>query len=928
MNVRASETGLLAFLLSLVLISLAGLGNAQPPCRGDIDGDGRITPADITLLTAVLTSEESDPVVVTRADVNGDGTVSAADLVAIVPLNGNSCLPTPTVTRTGSTPTRTASATPTSSAPTRTPTPTHTLGSPPPTATDTPTPGPPTSTPTMTPTVTPTQVCTVQSVTAGATPVVINGQLTTSSCHRLVQGAERSVDVYTVMGAPGTAIRIDVTATGAAPITPLVALTDAGGQFGAGAVEGAPPFEFLVTTSKPYTFMIASTSATAPVGPYTLTLTSIACPPPIPLTLGSATVVHTGAITGNECPDPETPSTKLLSNAANVFSFTVSQAPGDVSIRMQQSSAQDSLQAQFYVRGPNQVPGGGWYNGVEILPLTNDTDCSNGGATTCASGRFLALEPGTYTIVASANGGTGAYSLSLSSPPCPATALSGIPATGPLQCNPHGCACSPQDGAPAVCGGTFTANTACAAPLPITNISDGAPADTNSPAALYTFTANAGDVISVVMTSDDDAHLYLLGPAPQNLLIAQDDNSGANDLNPNVGETDAELAATLAKAGTYTIVAANNNQIDPSSPVNYSLYVQQCPVKAILSSNQPVQSQFTTSDCIGYGSIPYRSYAFSGTARQFVSASMTSGDVDAFVRILGPDGSQVQNDNDPFQSGVTDARASRILPQDGMYFVEVSSSVPNGSVDLTTLPQFTVEAQTCQPKPASPGTINGAFTASSCVLSSGQAFDVYTFTPSTVPNVASILPPSNGCVLNLLAEGPQTPDQGCGTGITEMPLLNTTPYGFIVAANDPTITGSYTVKFASCPLQTLALGDVRTGTLTAATCAGADGAPGSWFLIRGPADLFQFNAPITGSVSANFPTALVLTDIESSTPVVPPDFSEDPTPPDPMFPYPTAPSTLPPPPFGGDLAVILRITGATPTDSGQYTVTVDPAAFD
>ena len=133
-----------------------------------------------------------------------------------------------------------------------------------------------------------------------------------------------------------------------------------------------------------------------------------------------------------------------------------------------------------------------------------------------------------------------------------------------------------------------TTRTTWAAPLPIPVISDDTP-ELASPADVYTFTTtSAGEVISVTMESDDDAHLYLLGPASAgNPLVAEDDDSG-----PVSGTLDAQLAATLIVPGTYTLVAANNSMLlppDPEEPgdlgdsIDYKLFIQKCPVLGALN---------------------------------------------------------------------------------------------------------------------------------------------------------------------------------------------------------------------------------------------------------------------------------------------------------------------------------------------------------
>jgi hypothetical protein len=449
----------------------------------------------------------------------------------------------------------------------------------------------------------------------------------------------------------------------------------------------------------------------------------------------------------------------------------------------------------------------------------------------------------------------------------------------------------------------------CGPPLPIPGISDAVP-EPNSGADLYTFTAQAGDVISVEMDSDDDAHLFLYGPASAgNPRVAQDDDS--------IG-SDSQLAATLVLPGTYTIVAANNSALTPPDPtvqgdegdiVNYTLFVQKCPAVGALVAGVPRSSTFTMLDCVGFGGLPFRSYALAGTAGQFVSVSMISPDVDAAVRLLGPDGSQIYNDTDLFDPNTTDARVNRILPASGTYFVEVSASPTGGAVDVTPpLPGFTVQAQTCPTVSAVPGTVSGAFQDADCELTPGRKYDVYTFTVPAVPGqgVASIAPPNNGCIVGLYAEGLETPDSGCSdTDLVELPAVTPGTYGFMVAASDATVRGNYSVQFRNCPLTAMQFGNSRIGSLSS-TCTAADGMAADWSLLRGAADLVNFNGGVSGEVIPSF--SGLLTDFSGDSAFIG-TFSDGS---DTML------------PLGRDLAALIKVAGPTP---GTYTLHIDPASL-
>jgi len=851
--------------------------HAQEICAGDVDNDGEVTLLDVDALVPLL-FDPPELDVMQRADANGDGILSPADITKILDTQGP-CAGVPTRTST-----LTPAGTPTPTE-TRTPTVTPTFGSPTPTHTRRPTP-------------TATATCIIQPVQLGTT----NGELTMTDCQRTFVGQVRYTDAYTVVGTPGQAMTINVTGTAATgPIDPYVRVTDADGQFG--QVEGRPPVQFVVTTTQPYEIQVASHPNTSQqLGPYQMTLTLTPCPAPVVLSAPSS-VRNAVRLDGSECPDPGAPSTFNQISLADVYTFTVSQVPFNVNIFIEPQNQDSDMDPAFSVIGPD---------GFEVVTQDQDDDAP-GAVGTEAQARFLALQTGTYTVIVTGGGCNPSnpdagcvYNLRFTAGAPAArcvTNLPNIPATSVLTLDSR-----------MLSGDVGT--TPCAAPLPIPGTSDDTP-DPSSPAELYTFTASAGDVISVEMDSEDDAHLYLLGPAPRNALVAQDDDSG-----PLGARANAQLAATLVQPGTYTIVAANNNVLQPTTAdgpadtVEYSLIVQKCPLAGALNPSRGTEisnKPFTIFDCFGFGGVPYRSYSFVGTAGQFVTTTMqsTSSDVDAFVSVLAPDGSRVDNNNDLFDPLTTEARANLILPVDGTYYVEVSTDPEQGDrTEFLPLP-FSVSAQTCTTNPAPSGQFSGAFQESDCELTTGQKYDVYTFTPSVTPRAGTIAPPDNGCVVALLAEGPQTPDGGCSTDPIDLPLLSTRRYGFIIAGKEASTRGTYGTGLSICGLKTATYGSVVAGVLTDQSCAVADGGVADFVLLRATASLLRFNDDLSGGVTATFPLRGVLTDVLGSVGVGG-SFSDSP---DTMY------------PIGSDLGALLRVRGANASDRGSYTLTVESASF-
>jgi len=879
---------LTTYVTVLSLAVLLRAGAAQEVCRGDLDGNGQINGADADAFVLLLFNRaDIDPTLSERADTNQDEVLTVADITGILLDHGNVCedgTPTPSAT-----PTRTGN--PTLSTPTRTPT----VGGGTPTSTPTRTATrTPTSTNTRPPTPTPTQTCTTTLAQIGTT----QGALTGTDCIRRFRSRDRFTDVYSISGTVGNAIKVTVT-SGA--VSPYIMVLDAGGQFSSS--EGPSPLEFVVTTSEPYEILVTSNPDTPEqLGAYTMNLSARPCP--TPQTLGASFV---GMFSGTECPDPGAPTVGARQNPADLYTFTVNpeELPKNITISMIVTS--DSLvDPSFVIMGPD---------GHEIVVADEDT--LGGASGSDEQIRFLALQPGTYTVIATGGGGLDRYTIRLSSPTCRRSVLTNVPSTSPLR----------VDGKLYGRMGSGTNSTGCGAPLALPSNLDEVP-EPNSPADLYTLTANAGDVLSVEMESDDDPHLFVVGPAvcPEmspgcvpNQLISFDDESGA------FSAAAAHLATSIVFPGTYTIIAANNIALlppdsedpeDPGEIVEYAMFVQKCGTSGSLTLNaQPLTGTVDAFTCLGFGGVPFRTYMFDGTAGQFVSAVVTSANFDAFVRIFGPDGSQVANDNDQFQQATSNARVNRILPETGTYLIEVSSSLEQGPIDIGSPPPlYTVAARSCATQAAAPGQVNGSFDDADCTLSDGRKFDVYTLLRTDVSPVetANILPPPQGCIVSLLVEGPQVPVDLCSSGALDVPMRRTGSYGFMVVGNNPTTRGAYTARVSRCATEVLTFGQVLNGTIDASDCTDAAGSRADWYLVRGPAGVAQFTSNgVFGDLNANFRLAAVLTDLFGSFPAsATGGFLDDP---DLML------------PLGNDLAVILRVAGESPTTTGDYTLRVAPA---
>ncbi len=814
--------------LLLAAFCCAGLAVGAAPalalCPGDVDGSGAVTAVDLEVLQPLVFSEEGEGVFPASADANQDGGLSAADVVAAVLWVGRAC--------------------PLAS-PSRSPTPTPT-----PSLRATVSPGGPTATPTRTATATrtftpsasptPTAVCTVRSLSPGQS---IEASLTTADCTRLINGTVRFVDAYEIVPVPGSSLRVTVTST--AVLKPWIVVIDPNGQFSVGS--GSPPVEWTAVSGKPYVMYVTSDPSQAQqLGSYRVGLTSRPCPTPRAIRLSSGFALSNLVLGSNDCPDPAGFFSGGTFDPVHTYTFEVTSVPTQVSITMRQLIEDDPLDPYFVVIGPD---------GVEVVPSEQVDDAGGGSLDTDAAGRFLIIRPGTYTMYA--GGGMGRYSLIVTAPSCAVRALANIPADRPLVC--------PGQGGPG-CQGTLSGNRSlgtCGGPLPVV-LTDDAPS-INSGANLYSITAQAGDIVSVGLDVDgDDGYALLLGPSSAgNPLVGYASSFLSED-----GMT--QLGATVARAGTYLLSLGNVSALappdpsieDPGDEYPYRFFLQKCPVAGVLNvDGAAVQSRFVLTDCLGSGGVPMQNYSLAGRAGQLVVVEL-SGDaaLDPYLRLWGPDQSGSENDNDPFVPDEAAARVFRILPSDGIYFVEASTSPGNGTFDPQASNAFRLRARSCATRPISPGLVSSSFGAEDCRLSDGRPYEVFTLEhDGSSPAVASFSVGDNVCLLALLPNGETIPRASCAENFLEVPLVRAGTYGLVVA-NDRNVSEPYTFLYRRCPVGQVSYADRVAGNLTSLTCMAADGVRADWFWISAPQALVQFNDGFGGLIESLFRARVGLVD--------------------------------------------------------------------
>lgn len=858
-----------------LLVAAPKLVLGQGLCVGDVDGDGRVTASDLGALVVRLFPLDGEGPFPWEADTNVDAALSAADLIGVLQRLGASCVsPTATVS---ATPTRppTPLFSPTPSSPTATRTPTATFTQ--------------THTPSFTPTPTPT--CVVRTISPGQS---VDGTISASDCSRLVGGIVRLVDAYEVQGPVGDALQVSV--TGSAGLSrPWVAVIDFNGQFASS--HGAPPVEWVVVPGKPYLIYVTSDpNQPQQVGSYRITVSSRPCPTPRTIRLSTGFAASNLTLRPDDCPDPAAFMSGGNSEPVHAYRFDVTSVPTQVNIVMRQLIEDDPLDPSFVVVGPD---------GVEVVPADQVDDAGGGPIGTDAAGRFLVTVPGTYTLYV--GGGTGRYSLLVTAPSCSVRTLSNIPADRPL-------VCSGQSGPG--CQGTLSGNRSlgtCGAPLPVVALEE--VPGVNAGADLYSFTAQAGDIVSVGLTVDgDEGYALLLGPSSAG-------NPRVSYASSLLGEDSVtQLGATVTRSGTYLLSLGNVSPLappdssidDPGDQFPYEFFLQKCSPAGVLlvDGSSPLRSSFHVSDCQGDGLVPMRNYSLVGRAGQLLNVEMIGDDsIDPYLRLWAPDGSKAENDNDGFDPEDRTARVWRILPADGTYFVETSTSPLSGAFDATATNGFSLRAVTCPTRPISPGVISSVFGPDDCSLSSGQVYEVFTFEhDGTGLAIASFSIGDNVCLIGLLPNGETIPREGCAPNFLELPLVDAGRYGLLVVAEDGSERDPYSFLYRRCPAIAITYADEKRGTLTSLSCLAADGVRADWYYFSAPENLVRFNEGFFGLVDSAFRPGGSLTDGDGVV-AFERTFSSD-------------SSTMLRMP-SGQLGALLRLRGVD--GSGPYAVTIEPA---
>lgn len=192
--------------------------------------------------------------------------------------------------------------------------------------------------------------------------------------------------------------------------------------------------------------------------------------------------------------------------------------------------------------------------------------------------------------------------------------------------------------------------------------------------AIYTLSGRAGEQLDLRLRSSSfDPYVFINGPdgfAQAN----DDDDSGEDGVN-------SRLLVTLPADGEYQVYATSYR---PGESGSFTLSAERATgadaERATMASAAPafetgiditgdLRADDETLDSGKY----VDAYVFSGRRGERVSLALQSGAFDAFLVLLGPDGTEIYEENDDGPDGSRNSRIDTVLQADGEYTIGVTS---------------------------------------------------------------------------------------------------------------------------------------------------------------------------------------------------------------------------------------------------------------
>ncbi|OYX63114.1 MAG: hypothetical protein B7Y88_13290 [Sphingomonadales bacterium 32-64-17] len=324
---------------------------------------------------------------------------------------------------------------------------------------------------------------------------------------------------------------------------------------------------------------------------------------------------------------------------------------------------------------------------------------------------------------------------------------------------------------------------------------------------IYTLRGEPGSQMAVTMQSTDfDTYLAAVGA---------NDYSAENDDNPGAGGTNSRLEVTIPADGGLTIAATSYAGGETGS---YAIRADLSGSSSRAASGQrlelgrSVDGTLAASDPRGDHSVE-DIYLIEASAGQSLRLALASDDFDTLLRVEGPGGFSVENDDDPAGSTLN-SLVETTLPRDGTYRVVVASYSESGLGSYRLDSRATASSTAGGgARLALGGSVSGSLASGDDTIPSGEYIDAYSFEGQRGQRVTFDMTSSEfDTYLSLLMPGggsEENDDRAGGDGETNSRLTVTLPE-----------TGSYTLVATSYQG-----GEAGSYTISSSVSAGGDNAP-------------------------------------------------------------------------------------------------------
>tara|TARA_A100001391_G_scaffold1033_3_gene1419 strand:+ start:9848 stop:12433 length:2586 start_codon:yes stop_codon:yes gene_type:complete len=315
---------------------------------------------------------------------------------------------------------------------------------------------------------------------------------------------------------------------------------------------------------------------------------------------------------------------------------------------------------------------------------------------------------------------------------------------------------------------------------------------------VYTLRGNPGaQMVLTMQSSDFDTYLGAVGA---------NDYTAENDDDPNGNGTNSRLEVTIPADGSLTIAATSYAAAETGS---YTIRAEMSGSSSRAANSgqrlelgSSVNGTLASSDPRGDHSVE-DVYLIEADAGEQLRLALASDDFDTLLRVEGPGGFSIENDDDP--SGSTlNSLVETTLPQAGTYRVVVASYSESGlgsyRLDSSSTASSAGGGQLARLSLG--GSVSGSLASGDDTISSGEYIDPYTFEGQRGQRVTFDMASSEfDTYLSLLMPGggsEENDDRAGEDGETNSRLTVTLPetgtYTLVATSYQSGETGSYTIS--------------------------------------------------------------------------------------------------------------------------------------